>query len=662
MATELHILGWEAEGLRCPDHSVDFQRRPNECFRISLIQMPNGTGKTTTLKLLRAALCGVPEEGEWTPELVRQLAKRHGDDSGRFVLRLLYDGRRLTIVLRFDFDAGRAEYATTVGDGMREGFDPPRELRRFLNKQFVRFFVFDGELAEQLLDRRHTDAESAVENLFQLNVVESMSGAMERYWDEKTMPRGAKETRGLVRRRNRVKKLRERLDAVQRERATVAKEHVRLSAELAAKRQRFDRELREQQELGAKVAVAEASAERATEATKRLSGNLLAEFRDPQALTEQFGEQMLALKENLDRAKLPASTAREFFAELSREDDCVCGRPLDSRARETIRQRASRYLSSESTALLNALKVEVGSATGADPGSAARQLEDAVAKLTESIKAEMDAVTTLEDVRREGISRNPELEHETDAMDTLQAQVDDLQRQLERYDDPSDYRLADDQTLGLAVVERRYQDATRKLAEITDTLALRAKRDVLDEVFSRTRELARSSISEEICRQANERIAKLMPENDIRVQSIERCLVLEGQEGGSVGETLSVGYAFLATLFEGGDHKLPFVVDSPANPIDLKVRGRVAELIPHLSMQLVAFTISSEREGFLDSLEAIAGEEIQYMTLFRAGSSEAGSGTVSADRVHQTEDGVLVQDGEFFRTFHLDQETGADAI
>ena len=72
-----------------------------------------------------------------------------------------------------------------------------------------------------------------------------------------------------------------------------------------------------------------------------------------------------------------------------------------------------------------------------------------------------------------------------------------------------------------------------------------------------------------------------MPDNRIRVQSIERCLVLEGQEGGSVGETLSVAYAFLATLFEGSDHQLPFVVDSPANPIDLRVRAKVAELIPH---------------------------------------------------------------------------------
>ena len=68
-----------------------------------------------------------------------------------------------------------------------------------------------------------------------------------------------------------------------------------------------------------------------------------------------------------------------------------------------------------------------------------------------------------------------------------------------------------------------------------------------------------------------------------------------------------MGYAFLATLFNRTEHQLPFVVDSPANPIDLRVRARVAELIPRLSNQFIAFTISSERQGFLPGLEQAAG-------------------------------------------------------
>ena len=250
MASELKLLGWRAEGLRCPDHAIDFQRQEKQCYPISLIQMPNGTGKTTTLKLLRAALCGVPDEGEWTPDAVRQLAKRNSRESGRFTLSLVYNERRMTIALRFDFDAGRVQYTTTVGDGLQEGFRPPRELRRFFNKQFVRFFVFDGELAEQLLDHKHTDAESAIENLFQLSVVGSMSRAVERYWQDQTSGRNATEDKGLTRRRNRVDKLRARLSTLRQEKGELGREDRRLSEELQARRMRFDHELKEQEEFG----------------------------------------------------------------------------------------------------------------------------------------------------------------------------------------------------------------------------------------------------------------------------------------------------------------------------------------------------------------------------------------------------------------------------
>ena len=46
----IEIKGWKSEGLRCPD--VDFNLDKNKRL-ITLIQMPNGTGKTTTLKLLK---------------------------------------------------------------------------------------------------------------------------------------------------------------------------------------------------------------------------------------------------------------------------------------------------------------------------------------------------------------------------------------------------------------------------------------------------------------------------------------------------------------------------------------------------------------------------------------------------------------------------------
>jgi hypothetical protein len=133
-------------------------------------------------------------------------------------------------------------------------------------------------------------------------------------------------------------------------------------------------------------------------------------------------------------------------------------------------------------------------------------------------------------------------------------------------------------------------------------------------------------------------------------------LVLTGQEGGSVGETLSVGYAFLATLFNRTEHQLPFIVDSPANPIDLRVRAKVAELIPRLANQFIAFTISSERQGFVGPLEQAAGAPLQYLTLFRKGAAALEAAAAEERGLKTSADGVCVSGREFFMRFHLDSE------
>ena len=138
-----------------------------------------------------------------------------------------------------------------------------------------------------------------------------------------------------------------------------------------------------------------------------------------------------------------------------------------------------------------------------------------------------------------------------------------------------------------------------------------------------------------------------MPDNAIRVQRVERCLVLEGQEGGSAGETLSIAYAFLSTLFTRVEHQLPFVVDSPAGPIDLRVRT-ISELIPRLARQFVAFTISSERQTFITPLEAASPVPIQYITMFRKGPADMERTAMHHSDTVLTKDGVLVPGKEFF--------------
>lgn len=660
MQLNVQILGWEAEGLRCPDHNVSFTDQAGRVYPISLLQMPNGTGKTTTLELLRVALSGAAED-IWDGDKIRSLRKR-GGQSGRGMFRVIlsYNAQRLTITLNFDFEDGTLKYATTLPSGVRAGFHPPRELKKFLRPEFVRFFVFDGELAEQLLSREYTDAQAVIEDLFQLKILSNITSHVGAYWERQTDGRGATEDRGLSRRRNKVSSLRSRIKLLKREQLKVEKQVESVSADLRDKEDSFRTALAQQGEIREKLRQAENDFLTAKAAVRERTQSLLGLMRSPQSISSVFARQMLDLKESLDRVKLPESTAREFFEELAEEDVCICGTKLNAATRRTIRERASQYLGSDDVALLNAIKGDVGDFIGSQPDEHEAALADVITGLIDSCRAEQEGRTARDEIQNEGIAKDPALEKVRGEIEGLQDLLTSLRNELERFDDPTD-TASDDDTYGIRVLERRLKDAETKLAEVTHTLTLKQKRDILIRLLEMAQGKARQGISTEICKDANMRIAELMPNNAIRIERVDRCLRLHDQEGGSVGETLSVAYAFLATLFNRTDHSLPFIVDSPANPIDLKVRAKVAELIPSLAGQFIAFTISSERQGFLAPLERTAKDKIQYITLFRKGATELDATARESKQAIETRDGFSVLGHKFFTQFHIDTE-GQSAI
>lgn len=658
MPTIMRIAGWKAEGLRCPDHELSFLTPDGKVNPITLIQMPNGTGKTTTLELLRAALSGSATQDPWDPVRVRSFRKR-GDSrkDGLFRVILLHNQHRITLSLALNFEDGTMRYTTTVPSGMKQGFHPPRDLANFLRPEFVNFFVFDGELAEQLLSHKHTNAQSVIEDLFQLNLFGTVANRVREYWEHQTSHRGATEDRGLSRRRNRVATLRSCIARLEAEQAELQTRRDDASKDLQNKKRRFQAALTAQKELGERLRKSEADLVAASAAVNSAAKGLLASMRNPHALSAVFAVEMVTLKGSLDRAKLPESTAREFFEELAEESHCVCGRELDDDTRRIIRERASLYLGSDDVALLNAIKGDVADIVGSTPESHEANLKIQVKGLTDCTRKENEMRTARDQIETEGVANDPTLEDAQRNIAQLEQKLRSLDDELQKYDDMSE-AAGDDDTYGIKVLKRRLSDAEDKLAEISQTLALKGKRDILVQILESAQSRARVGISREICAEANERIESLMPHNAIRIREVNRCLLLQNQEGGSVGETLSVAYAFLATLFKRTDHELPFVVDSPANPIDLQVRSKVAELIPRLTDQFLAFTISSEREGFLKNLEQAAPEPLQYITLFRKGAGDLDEEARTQPEVQDSLDGLCVFGRPFFHEFHIDREAG----
>ena len=461
MPATLRIVSWKASNLRCPDHEVNFCDDDGRPYQVSLLQMPNGTGKTTTLMLLRAALSGSADNNSWTPEKVREFGRRGGSNNGRFEVVLLLNGNRATFIMNFDFESGKVTYQTTFGEGQTNRFAPPGEFKRFLNENFVSFYVFDGELAQNLLSREHTDAETVVEQLFQVGTLHTLAGKVDEYWHQRTQGSGAVEQRGLARRQNRLRELKTR-------RSKLDVEKRALESKLKGLQTQHDHQFAAYNESIAKEAGVAKRRDDAKAEVARIGGEVSSESRSvldlitqPQALSSSFAEAIYDLKISLDRVKLPDSAAREFFAELAEEEECICGRCIDDEVRTVIQARAERYLGSDDVSLLNSMKTAIDDAVGRSRTEPNESLEKRVTRLTEVVTSQREAKDELSEIELEAENSDPAVQKAKEALENLDAEIGQVTLSLQQFDS-LDESQNDENTFGLAILDRRINEAEEK--------------------------------------------------------------------------------------------------------------------------------------------------------------------------------------------------------
>jgi DNA sulfur modification protein DndD len=648
--TQVRLLGWKATGLRCPDHELSLVRPDGRPYHVSLIQMPNGTGKTTTLELLRGALAG---PAAWTDkDAIREYGpKANSGGRGAFELRLLVDERRFTIELGLDFDARRAEFRTTWGSSVPRFVRPPA-LVRVLTPEFVPFFVFDGELAQSLLDPKKTQARQALEVQFQLSTLGQFRSSLDRYWENKTRNTTARSDKGLTQRQNKLAELGERRDRLVAERTQLRKRIASLTAkreELNTEyKERFDQDTQAQQERQR----LEQELQRVATNLSGLLASALTEARKPQNLSPRFTRGIQLLRENLDRLKLPESAAREFFDELAHDEHCVCGEEMTEARRGAILARRNSYLGKEDMGILNAIKGAVKDTAGDVPGTYRESFDKHLSRLREAVRerdmvqGELDA---LERRRLEG--GDAELSQMKAKLDEFDQTLNKDQERLGVLEADDDGEQ-DDSTESLKALAKKIKRAGDLVAEATQTRDIRVKTTILKKIIQQAVERATGKIAAQLVQNTNARLETILTRSPLRVADVRDSVVLDGQSRGSPGQTLALGYAFLLGLFDAGQVGLPFVVDSPTGALDKNVRREIAELLPRMSQQLVAFTTSSEYEQFVPVLDRAAKGDVQYLTMFRLNPSTLPLlSRARPSEVKQFANGALIESKEFFQNF-----------
>ena len=657
---KIEIAGWESSGLRCPDIAVDL-RRDGRVPTVSLIQMPNGTGKTTTLELLNATLSGSAQD--WKADQVRAYRRGREGTVGQFKVHLQVDEKPLSIELHLDYSTGRTHYQSTSpgSGGVVQMYRIPPSLDRFFRPEFLRLFIFDGEFASRLLDDDETEANRVVDALCQLYLLRDAATFADDFWERESRADTTRTESGLS-------KLQEKRDFLVAREMQFEEELKRAKAEivvLAKEVDQLNEKITTRIDSGTETRRMRDEAETERSCARRDVGetrvNLMNALRFPHAIHPALGNRLKELLRNLDRVRLPENTSVQFFEEMVEEDHCICGRPMDDTAIQQIKTRSKQYLDADDSGVINALKHDISRYTDDSEGGK----EDAGYVRVLNLR---DALTDA--VHRERLAD----QYVRVLMDRLISEGDEeLEAWQVELNDKKD-RIAEcknliDELEGLGVgdtnagtsrclrlIRREVEKLNDRIAQIRGTVRLRKQTELITSLLDKSAERAREKIKTELLEECNQRLSTILANDPLTIESINDSIVLRGQRGASAGQTLAIGYTFLMSVLNRGQNDFPLIVDSPAGPIDKGVRRRIGRLLPTLCSQFVGFTINTEREGFVDALESTV-DDIAYLTLFRQTPGTLRmKEAVPKNGYTATRNAILVDDRDYFYQFDIKEE------
>lgn len=612
---KVKILGWEYENIRRMEKLTVRLEHPKkeDVYHTSLIMMANGTGKTTTLYLIRAILSGNAEQ--WGSEEVRSYRPAGSDVSeGKFVLFMQFDEDIYYFVLHLDYLEGTAWYETSnamMEGGYERGRRLPLEWRGiFRSEEFVNRFVFDGEQARKTLNSKSREAENAILYLYQLDKLDRLSDLIDRlvkrYQDQNG---GGASARSVQIYRKKAEKSEQKYLALKKDALEIQRRLERMEGKRKEQEKKYqdilaqDNQMKEEQEELLK------EREKNKRAEEQAVNQLMNCIRRPYELLLDYHNRLKTLAGNMQTLKLPKNTAREFFRELADSEICLCGRHIGKKEREHILAAAEEYLGEESLIVVNTIKKALNEYEREDHGP----------KLEQRLKSLLEEETKLEHnmnqlaVQMAG-KGNQEILLIQEEIQRLNAEIAGAKKALELLtteDDDNISGLNEDNNIGKA--EEAMRTAQKNFLKASGTYEFTLKAQKMKQYIFQVKENTLNRLKTYIVTETNRRVESLIGNDRVIIKSIDGHLVLDGKKGVSEGQTLAVAYAYIGTLFQHSYYEFPFVVDSPAAPMDLDARREVAGILPDLFDQTIIFVTSGEKQGFAETF--YPRDDVQYLTI-----------------------------------------------
>lgn len=595
---KMTILEIEYRNIRkISDLKISFQDRNGEVIKNSFLMMANGTGKTTTMTLLKGLFDGTAES--WFANQVKSFAPTMtGAKNGEFAVTVKFDEKRYKYVLSLDYKKGVAEISTiTPAIGGREsGRHLPESIRGIFSREFVRRFIFDGEQAEKTLDSSSNEADETIKYLYRLDELDEILASNQRILSQIQLVEGNKgSTSSIKNLRTRQNSVKATIDRLNAEKKRLHSEIKALEDEKEEKDEQRNNIDKNYEQLNREKAELLRDIEQNKGEINNSIYDILRLIKNPYLLSPELCSRMKELGNSMTKLKLPKSSSKDFFVELANATKCVCGRNIGATEKEAILQNAEKYLGSDQQAVLNAIKSSLVS------NEYDSRLSDVFAHLGD-LREQENRLDTLLNLNKEKLLKagGQEAERLQKRINELIEAISALKTRLEIIEskDESNEQLTADNNLNKATKE--FQKYEQQIAKATRTNVAFKKKNIIEELVMAIKERASTDLKAEIVRKTNEKLKRVITDDFIEVESIDRYIKLVKRDGASEGQTLSIAYCFLGTLFEDSELEFPFVIDSPTGKMDFEKRQAVADIIPLVFNQMIAFVQSAEVERFAD--------------------------------------------------------------
>lgn len=563
----------------------------------NFVMMANGTGKTTTMSLIKGLLDG--SATKWSEETVRSFSPTTSQsDNGEFSMTVKFDEKQYKYFLVLDYIGGVAKIETLAPPKGRDaGLRLPESIKGIFTPEFVSRFVFDGEQAKKSMDRTSNEADETIRYLYRLDELDEILSMNESILKEiQNAEGGNKGTLGSLNNlRSRQGKISDFIKSLKAKQKKLKDDINTFNAEKADKEN-------QRKEIDKNYYTLNTEKQTIISELDKNCGNINAQIitiielvKLPYLINETLCKRMYDLGAAMTKLKLPKNSSKDFFTELANSPRCVCDRCIGESERQAILKNAEKYLGSDHQAVLNTIKSVLMSSSYDDR---LVQTLDELGTLQEQ-KTRLDA--RFADVESKLIKAGgTQVEQLQKEIEELIAKISAAQTQLDVIEskDNADETLTEENNLYKA--EKAYKDYEIKIASTTKTNAALRKKEIVQSLIKEIKIQATKALKKEIIKKTNEKIKRVITDDFIEIDNIDGYIKLKNRDGASDGQTLSIGYCFLGTLFEGSELEFPFVIDSPTGKMDFDKRQAVADIIPVVFKQMIAFVQSAEVERFAD--------------------------------------------------------------